>query len=153
MAIYLVQHGVSLPKEDDPERGLSVEGIKKVRLIAEVAAHYNVRVERIVHSGKKRAEQTAEIFATALEPSGGISARGGLAPMDDVETVAAELFPGSNMMLVGHLPFMERLVSLLTTGSAEFRPFKFQNGGIVCLNRDNDDERWYVQWALMPNIS
>lgn len=153
MPIYLVQHGLSLPKEDDPERGLSPTGITRVRLIADVAAHYGVRVEGIVHSGKKRAAQTAELFATALEPVDGVTVRNGLAPLDDVTPWANQLDPGSNLMLVGHLPFMERLVSLLTTGSLDFRPFKFQNGGVVCLNRDGENQRWYVQWALMPDIS
>lgn len=153
MAIYLVQHGISFAKEDDPARGLTPEGEKAVRLIADVAAHYTVRVERIVHSGKWRAERTAQILATALEPSGGVGARSGIAPKDEVEPVAAELDPGSNLMLVGHLPFMERLVSFMTTGSTDFKPFKFQNGGIVCLDRDKAGERWYVKWALMPDIS
>jgi phosphohistidine phosphatase len=153
MAIYLVQHGLSLAKEDDPEQGLSPTGITRVRLIADVAAHYGVRVEAIVHSGKKRAAQTAELFTTALEPAGGVSIRTGLMPMDDVTPLAGQLDPESNLMLVGHLPFMERLVSLLTIGSLDFRPFKFQNGGVVCLNRDGDNEKWYVKWALMPDIS
>lgn len=153
MAIYLVQHGLSLAKEHDPAQGLSPEGIKEVRLIADVAANYGIRVESIVHSGAARAKQTAEILESALESSRGVSVRKGIAPQDDVGPIAAKLDPESNMMLVGHLPFMERLVSVLTTGSTEFRPFKFQNGGVVCLDRDHDDEKWYVKWALMPDIS
>ncbi|WP_136797402.1 MULTISPECIES: phosphohistidine phosphatase SixA [Desulfosediminicola] len=152
MAIYLVQHGLALSQEEDPQRGLAQEGIEKVRLIADVAANYSVKVDTIFHSGKARAEQTARLMAAALEPSGGIVARAGLAPMDDVATLAMELDPASNIMLVGHLPFMERLTSLLTTGSAAFRVFKFQNGGIVCLDRDAENEKWYVKWALMPNV-
>jgi phosphohistidine phosphatase len=46
---------------------------------------------------------------------------------------------------------MERLVSRLTTGSAEHTVFKFQNGGIVCLDRAVEG-RWYIKWALMPKI-
>jgi len=153
MSIYLVQHGLCLPKDIDPSRGLSDEGMKKVGMIAEVAAGYKVQADSIMHSGKKRAKQTAEIFAAALKPSGGVFVRKGLAPMDDAGKVAMELDPASNMMLVGHLPFMERLVSQLTTGSTEHRPFKFQNGGIVCLDRDDPKEKWYVKWALMPDIS
>ncbi len=152
MAIFLVQHGVSRPKEEDPQRGLSAEGERKVRLIAEVARNYRIEVERIEHSGKRRAEQTAEIMAEELAPPGGASARQGIAPLDDVVPVAGELEPGSNTMLVGHLPFMERLVSQLATGTTDFRPLKFQNGGIICLDRDEDHPNWYVKWALMPDI-
>jgi len=153
MAVYLVQHGLAFAKEDDPGRGLTPEGIDKVRLIAEVAAHYNVRVARIEHSGKKRAEQTAQLIATALEPEGSIAVRGGIGPKDAVEPVAAALEPKANVMLVGHLPFMERLVSQLTTGCTTFAPLKFQNGGIVCLDRDEGAALWHIKWVLMPKIS
>jgi len=34
MALYVVQHGKSLPKADDPEKGLSEEGIRETQLIA-----------------------------------------------------------------------------------------------------------------------
>lgn len=152
MAIYLVQHGLSLSKEEDPARGLAKAGIESVRLIGDVAANYSVKVKSIVHSGKTRARQTAELFATALEPQEGVASRAGLAPLDEVEPLAAELDPASDMMLVGHLPFMERLVSYLTTGSTENRVFKFQNGGIVCLDKESGDDRWYIKWALMPEI-
>ena len=57
-----------------------------------------------------------------------------------------------NLMLVGHLPFMERLTSHLITGSSENLVFKFQNGGIVCLDQDPGTDTWFIKWALMPNI-
>jgi len=55
-------------------------------------------------------------------------------------------------MLVGHLPFMERLTSTLITGSDKRLVFKFQNGGIVCLDMDPDKPAWFIKWALMPKI-
>jgi len=151
MALYLVQHGLSLPKDQDPERGLSGEGIADVERIAEVAAGYGVNVARIEHSGKARAAQTAQLFAKYLAPTGGIDDRDSIAPLDDVTAVAAELDPAAELMLVGHLPFMERLTSHLIIGDAERRVFKFQNGGIVCL--DAEDGNWFVTWALMPRIA
>lgn len=153
MAIYLVQHGISLPKDEDPERGLSAEGIREVKLIAGVAANYKISVQTIIHSGKKRARETAELLGEALHPAGGILSAQGLAPMDDVIAKGAELDVDSDMMLVGHLPFMQKLASFLVTGSTEFTPFKFQNGGIVCLDRDDEGGRWHVKWAFMPNIT
>lgn len=153
MALYLVQHGAALSRQDDPERGLSAEGEKKVRLIGEVAANYGVNVEGIFHSGRKRALQTAELLAQALNPQKGCTARDDIGPMDDVASFATGLRNGSNLMFVGHLPFMEKLVSELVTGSAEYTPFKFQNGGIVCLDREEGEKYWYVKWALMPDIS
>jgi len=152
MALFLVQHGRSLPKEKDPDQGLTEEGMAEVKRIAGVAAGYKVRVSRIKHSGKKRAKQTAEALASALAPEGGVEESRGLSPMDDVSAVARELRTEDNLMFVGHLPFMEKLTSYLITGSPDSLIFKFQNGGIVCLDKTAESPLWFIKWALMPNI-
>lgn len=151
MALYLVQHGKSLPEEVDPARGLSDEGIDHVKRIADVAKGYQVKVSKILHSGKKRAEQTAMLFSEALKPPGGVDQRPGLGPLDDIDGLVPGLDSGADIMLVGHLPFMERLVCRLTTGATGHTIFKFQNGGILCLDREEKDG-WYIKWALMPEI-
>ena len=152
MAIYLVQHGHSLPKEADPERGLSEQGFAEVQLIADRARAHNISVSEVIHSGKKRASQTAHIFEQALHPKGGISERTGLQPMDDVRTVADSLDADSNQMLVSHLPFLENLVSFLITGSTEKPVIKFQNGGIICLDQLPDTGAFYIKWTLLPVV-
>ena len=152
MPLYLVQHGKNLSKDVDPDKGLSEEGFDEVRRIADVAKGYAVVVNAIAHSGKKRARQTAEVFAEALVPAKGVSERGGLGALDDVAAAAKGLNPEENLMLVGHLPFMEKLTGHLTAGDAETRVFKFQNGGIVCLDADPDGGGWVIKWTLMPHI-
>jgi phosphohistidine phosphatase len=152
MALYLVQHGVSLPKEIDPDRPLSDEGKVTVERITQMAAGYNVSVSLIEHSGKTRARQTAEIMASLLNPDGGVVQLSGLDPNDDVTAVADRYADNDNVMIVGHLPFMERLVSYLITGRPDLTIFKFQNGGIVCLDKDPGSESWYIAWTLMPKI-
>jgi len=152
MSVLLVQHGKSLPREQDPDRGLSREGIHDVEGIAEVARGYGVYPASISHSGKKRAQQTAEIFASALRPEGGVHEKRGLKPLDDVKTFAEGLKGQDNIMIVGHLPFMERLTSFLITGDVERPVFRFQNGGIVCLDEDQEAKGWVIKWALMPEI-
>jgi phosphohistidine phosphatase len=153
MALYLVQHGKSLSKEQDPEQGLSKEGYADVNRIAGVAAGYGVRPTAIRHSGRKRARQTAEIFAEALRGEmSKVEPISGIGPLDDVAAVANTLKTGDNLMLVGHLPFMERLTGFLITGSAEKLIFKFQNGGIVCVDKDPDTQWWFIKWTLSPRI-
>lgn len=152
MALFLVQHGKNLPKEQDPDKGLSPEGAADIERIANVAKGYGVKVSLIKHSGKKRALQTAEIFADILRVEGGIQASGGLDPLDDVTKVAGDLKAESDLMLVGHLPFMEKLTAFLTAGTTEKTVFKFQNGGIVCLDQAPDNNSWFIKWTLMPNI-
>lgn len=150
MALYLVQHGKNLAKEQDPDKGLSPQGRSEVERIANVAKGYAVTVSTIKHSGAKRALETAEIFADALKPPQGLQEISGIAPLDDVTRLRPNA--GDNVMLVGHLPFMERLTSYLTTGSEDNTVFKFQNGGIVCLDEDVGKRSWHIKWALMPNI-
>jgi len=152
MALFLVQHGKSLPKNEDPKKGLSKEGIAETKRIAEVAKGYNIHVSGITHSGKTRARQTAEIIASVLELEGGIQESSGLNPMDDVTAFADKIDSTANCMLVGHLPFMERMTAFLITGSIERPVFKFQNSGIVCLDKYPTTPFWVIKWTLMPNI-
>ena len=152
MALYLVQHGKNLPKVVDPDQGLSEEGVAETKRIADVAANYGINVSQIKHSVKTRAHKTAEILASALNPAGGIVEVGGLKPLDDVIMFAASIGPDENSMLVGHLPFMERMTAYLVTGITDKPVFKFQNSGIVCLNKDPDIGSWVIVWTLMPKI-
>ena len=145
MAVYLVQHGLSLPKDEDPERGLSEAGIADVMRIAALAKGYRVPVASIFHSGKKRARQTAEIFASALNPGSGVAEMTGLNPMDDVQAFSKNLSPQDNCMFVGHLPFMEKLTAFLITRDEKRPVFQFQNGGIVCLDQYGDQNGWVIK--------
>ncbi len=157
MALYLVQHGKCLSKAEDPERGLSEIGLSEVASVASLARAGGVIVSGIRHSGKKRAGQTADIFAANLLSKGEACNMSGLAPLDDVADLAQTLGlhqnDGLGLMLVGHLPFMEKMAAYLLTGSDENLPVKFQNGGIVCLDKETDSSPWFVKWILVPNLT
>ncbi|MGD1972411.1 MAG: phosphohistidine phosphatase SixA [Desulfobacterales bacterium] len=153
MALYLVQHGKSLPKDQDPDQGLSEEGKAETEMIAKTAKEKGVTVSQIRHSVKTRARQTAEILAQALAPNQGVQEISGIKPMDNVAEAAANLDPSENVMLIGHLPFMERMTAFLVTGSIDKPIFKFQNSGIVCLDKDPDTQAWVILWALLPKIA
>lgn len=69
MRIYLVQHGESKSEEIDPERRLTESGSRDVQEIADFLRTSDaLEVNEIWHSGKVRAQQTAELLApgTAL---------------------------------------------------------------------------------------
>lgn len=152
MALYLVQHGKSLPKAVDPDKGLSREGFDETTRIAEVARHYQIPVHEIHHSGKKRSRQTADIMAATLSTPT-VSVLAGINPMDD-PVAFADILPWENSrMLVSHLPFLDRLASYLITGTTKIQVFQFQNSGIVCLAQTNDAPHWHIKWTLMPNIA
>ena len=169
MKLYLVQHGEAKSKAEDPQRPLTERGREDVARVAAFAAGAGLQVRQIRHSGKRRAEETASILAEYLSPAEGVVAIPGLAPKDDVYPIAKALSPslspsrpalskveglggmkGGAVMLVGHLPFLDRLVSLLVTGDAERSIVRFQKGGIVCLMRE--DESWAVGWMVTPDL-
>jgi phosphohistidine phosphatase SixA len=55
-------------------------------------------------------------------------------------------------MIVGHLPFLGKLVALLVTGSEENEIVEYQVGSIVCIER-RDDGKWKVAWMITPAAS
>ncbi len=152
MALYLVQHGKAVPKDQDPEEPLSDQGKKEVEAIAQEAMNKGIKLNRIEHSPKLRAEQTAEIFQKYLQPTQGIKQRDGIKAKDDVGIVANEVSSEQEIMLVGHLPFMEKLTSCLLVGEEERRTVKFQNGGIVVLDKDGESGEWVLITTLFPYI-
>jgi len=152
MNIYLVQHGQANPKTVEPTRSLSEKGRQECEQVAVIAARLGLEVAQIRHSGKARAEQTAVILGKTLSPPGGVVAVSGLTPLDDVRPVADALVRESQpVMLVGHLPFMAKLVGLLVMGDPDHPVVQFRNGGIVCLIREED--RWLVAWILTPEMT
>jgi len=63
-----------------------------------------------------------------------------------------ELAPnGRDVMIVGHLPFVSKLASLLLTGDESADTIAFQKGGIVCLERSAED-KWHVNWMVTPEL-
>ena len=150
MAIYLVQHGEAHSEAEDPERRLTQRGVEEARVIAAHLARAGVRVEAIYHSGKKRAEQTAAIFAEFLKPAGGVHPAEGLNPLDDPSHWASRLAEMDGVMLVGHLPHLGRLASLLVVGDPDKAVVRFRYSAVLCLAREG--QSWHIAWYLVPEL-
>ena len=153
MKLYLMQHGNAMSKKENPERPLSKQGIKDVEKVSVVLNRLDLasQLSEIRHSGKCRARETAEIAARRLGLLEKVSAVGGLLPNDDVLPVAATLQQEENdLLLVGHLPFLSRLASQLLCGNPESEFFQFQQGGVLCLSRQDDS--WKLCWMLIPAL-
>jgi len=154
MKLYLIQHGEAKSEAEDPERPLTARGEKEVVAVSKMAGGLQIRPFKIYHSGKLRAKQTAEIIAGALKISDSIvQPVQGLNPNDDihpwVERISEER---EDLMLVGHLPFLEKLTSLLLCGDENARLVLFRYGAIVCLDQ-KEDKRWVVRWILTPEMA
>lgn len=152
MNLYLVQHAQALSKEEDPERPLSTDGRAEIERMASYAANtLQLEVARIWNSGKTRAAQTAEVLAEHLRPPLGVRVSDELGPVDEPEAWAERLPEMSHdVMLVGHLPHLSRLASLLLAGDSERTVVQFRNAGLVCLAYEG--ERWALHWLLRPEL-
>jgi len=149
MLVYLVQHGDAKREEEDPSRPLSEKGIKDVKGVASHISRLNIGVEEVLHSGKLRAKQTAEIISEKLKIAKGISETDGLSPMDDANMWVERLNKRTDtLMLVGHLPHLGKLASSLLCSEKERNVVAFKMGGVVCLKRD--DTVWSLQWMITP---
>jgi phosphohistidine phosphatase len=117
------------------------------------ASNLNVVPSRILHSGKLRAKQTAELVAQGLGVSPGrVEAVQGLNPNDDVKPWAKRIGDEKeDMMIVGHLPFLGKLASVLLCRDEKANLILFRYGAIVCLEQ-NEDKGWAVRWILTPEI-
>jgi len=149
MDAYLVRHGEAKRAVEDPERGLTDLGLRQAEATAGWTAAAGGAPHQIWHSGKKRAEETAGIFARNLRPAAGVVPIRGLAPNDDVipvsELIEAESKP---VMLVGHMPFMSRLASLLVAGDPERVGFGMAEAAVAWLTRRQG--RWFVRALVTP---
>ncbi len=153
MYLYLVQHGKAMDKEENPERPLSAEGRADASKIASFLSGLpGIKVERIFESGKLRASETAGIIGNSL---GAVTEKGEhLLPLDNPgEWVGILGNTAGNTMLVGHLPHLGKLASLLLAGAPEMKLVEFSPAGVLCLRRDDgDDNAWTMQWMVVPDI-
>ena len=149
MNIYIVRHGEAVSERLDPERPLTSSGREEVERVARMAAAKNVQVSALFHSGILRAKQTAEILAAHLQFTPDVQQLSGLMPQDDPTIAKAELEAAeSPIMLVGHLPHLNRLIALLASGDAESEVMEFPPATMVCCS--NDGSKWKIAWTLTP---
>ena len=150
MYLYLVRHGEALAKEVDPERHLSEEGMQQVTQMAAFMSCAQVKVDEIWHSSKERARRTAAIIAAAV-PHKNIVERAGLLPEDPVDVIAEEINQlHENVMIVGHLPFVDLLAAKLVADSAKAGVFNFSTAAALCLEKWEGG--WSVTWMMDPGL-
>ena len=152
MKLLLVQHGDALPKEENPDRPLSPRGRSQVERLATFLGDSGLRVARILHSGKLRAAQTAELLAASLLPDAKTEATAGLNPNDPTEGIAAQAARwNDDVALVGHLPYMAKLAGRLLANNEDAPIVAFVPGTAACLERTGAD-RWTLAWMIRPEL-
>lgn len=153
MKLYCVRHGEAAAHEVDHVRPLTPQGVNDVTGLAEYLSQHGVTVDHIMHSSKLRAAQTATILASVFPQAKVSSCDTLLAEQGDIEPMLAVIKAlGEDTLLVGHLPFMVKLVNALVLGDPRFYPIvKFSPGTVVCLEH-SADHRWVINWLLNPAI-
>jgi len=153
MKLYLVQHGEAKHEAEDPERSLTPTGEDETRKLSLAGKRLNIRPSKIYHSGKLRALQTAKILGEGLDiPLSLVIGVEGLNPNDEVKPWAKRISEETeDLMLVGHLPFLEKLASHLLCGDENARVVLFRYSALICLDR-REDKRWAVRFVILPEM-
>jgi phosphohistidine phosphatase len=151
--VYLVQHAEYVPEEENPKKPLSKAGKESVEKMGKLLSEkLNLRLAQIFHSGKLRAQQTADIIASHLHPRE-VKADSDLSPLTDPDIWKEKLGSASdeNTMVVGHLPHLSKLASSLLIGDENKELISFQMGSVVCLEQA-EEGHWILKWMILPDI-
>jgi len=133
--VLLVRHGQSTSTMENPQRPLAILGRQHAEHVATWLHECGYSVEEILHSSNLRARQTAKIFGARLGVHAGhVREVSGLKPNDDPAPMAETLETDRrSIMVVSHLPLLNRLASLLLAGDPDLLQFQFSDAGVVIL--------------------
>lgn len=147
MRLYLVQHGEAMSKDENPERPLTAKGRENTTKTAKFLKKKGIRVRKIFHSTKLRAKQTAQIIASLLGCE--LQEEKDLEPLADPSIWAKKIRSmNEDIMIVGHLPHLGALASLLLCGESK-EILRFYMGGVVCLEKE---ENWKLLFSIPPEF-
>jgi phosphohistidine phosphatase len=150
MFLYIFRHGDAKPKSEDPDRGLSDRGREEVEAVCAAFSRTEPQIEAIWHSGKTRAAQTSGLLAATLGIEKRVFARSGLDPNDPPQPLVEEIEgQDKNVVIVGHLPQLGKLISVLLLGE-EHDLLDLPSAGLVCLEGSGDS--WRLNWFLTPEL-
>jgi phosphohistidine phosphatase SixA len=148
MRIGLIRHGEAEASGADDRRALTARGREQVEAVARAAASAGVRVERIRHSGKRRALETAAILGAHLGcpvvDEGVDLLSPGASPLETARWIESL---GEPQLLVSHLPLIERLAATLVSGSPDDAALPFPPATLLWLESTGD------LWRTLAHIA
>ena len=159
MNLYILRHGIAVEHgatgyENDDERPLTSKGERKMRMIAEAMKALEISFDSILSSPLVRARQTAEIVADALKSRKRLALTDALAPQASAKPLIEYLNKqgaADDVLLVGHEPFLSRLISLLISGDSEASVL-LKKGGFCKLSTEHlkHGKCATLEWLLTP---
>jgi phosphohistidine phosphatase len=152
MKLYLMRHGAYTMDVEQQKDVLTETGRNDIIRMAAFLNQIPLRVTNILHSGKCRAQQTAELIAAGIVSQHAPQQHPGIHSEDDVSAFVNEITQWQDdVLVVGHQPFMGRLVAKLVVGNENKDCVDFQVGTLVCLEQI-DESRWLIDWVLKPKL-
>lgn len=154
MQVYLMQHGPALPKERDPEQGLSAEGKDRVRAAGKALKKMGCIFDAVLCSPKKRSAQTAALVAQevgcAEDKILETEKVKAMAPPQETLEALRELSGADRILVAGHLPSVAEVASVLLAGKTKI-DVQFEMGACCCIEIQTltgGDGR--LRWFLLP---
>ena len=144
MNLFILRHGLAadlgdpgLPKDlKDADRPLTPKGKQKLWRTTEAMQALELRFDVVISSPLLRAMQTAQIVTEALALRKKLILTDHLAPGGSpkalVEQINALSPRARNILLVGHEPYLSKLIALLTTGDPG-AALELKKGGLAKL--------------------
>ncbi len=133
MELYLMQHGLAVPTEEDPEQPLSREGVTQLQSAGRALQRLGLRFDLIACSPLKRSRQSAALIAEAVNyPYSDLLESDLLKPLalpQEALRLVRHHVESSAVLLVGHLPSLAEIASLLLGNGQRVR-VHFENGGL-----------------------
>lgn len=146
MKLYLMRHGQAQSKDIDPEQGLSEKGKTEVLQLARKLKARGIHIDRIVHSNKTRARQTAELVQGVVADNAQCNESDDIKPNDDPEKLKKQITDWTvDTLVVSHLPFIPALIDKLSPSNNKV---SFETGTMACLEKNG--MTWKVLWVENP---
>jgi phosphohistidine phosphatase len=161
MNLYILRHAIAAEKGEwkgsDADRPLTKEGVRKMKKSAKGMRRLGVMAEWVLTSPYRRAYETAMIAAKELKLKKNLKVSRSLAPDGDMKALVRHLARNfrtwESIILVGHEPYLGRLVGLLTTGNTEKGPM-LEKGSLAKLQSYSltYGQCAQLEWLLTPKI-
>src|SRR5438552_545120 len=144
MTLYFLRHAIALDRAmwhaKDSDRPLTPEGRQKIRKAAKGMKRLKLGFDWILTSPYKRAYDTAKIVAKTLKAKKKLKVVKDLASSGDPQRLmrhlAQDYLSKEKLLLVGHEPYLSRLVSVLI-GAEKPLALDFKKGGLCKLAADS----------------
>jgi phosphohistidine phosphatase len=134
--------------ENDSIRPLSEEGNKDIHRLADWLRPMHIQVSHFLHSEKLRTQQTADIVSSAILSATPMQSDARLNPMTSLTVLLDMLYHlDDDVLWVGHLPWISRLVSLLVARDENLPVVDVHPGTMICLHR-KERHTWTISWML-----